>query len=310
VFLRKKGIPALREASDWVKDEGIPKFKTFAGHVKTVAGHAKDVAKFLNDLPDAAKIAGLTALFGGIAAMKVRGGALGGGGALGSVGRAVGLAKPVPVFVTNAGALGGGAGGVGSKIPPAIIPTGEALSKGAKIGSRLRGIAPILPAAGAYGNDTLPKMLPAMTDAEIERWKSVNAEAGKFADATRKLPNQMDLGKTAAEGLLSEILKVERSDPKVQYTAPGFDILFQRTKDYKSLLDGLDGRLITTIMQTRYVKNDTGEGGGTNPQPPNRSGDGVTVNIGKMEASNYNDMQRQIQDRALRASLSGRRSNP
>lgn len=116
-FLLEKGLPAFEDFSDWFTNKGIPKIKRFgnfledevAPKIKTAAGFAKDLSKFLNDLPAPAKYAGLAAALGGVGAFKLRGGT---GGALGTAGKALGLAKPVPVFVTNQGfGTGAGAGG-------------------------------------------------------------------------------------------------------------------------------------------------------------------------------------------------------
>lgn len=103
-FLLDEGIPAFERFSDWFNKDGIPALKTFGGHVKTTADRVGDLIGFLNDLPDPAKYAGLVALVGGVGAAKLRGG----GGALGAVGKIAGVAKPVPVFVTNPGFSAGG----------------------------------------------------------------------------------------------------------------------------------------------------------------------------------------------------------
>ena len=123
-FLIDEGIPAFEDFSDWFTDDGLPAIKDFAGwaedellpvikdvgeFLKDAADKGGDLLEALNDLPDPAKYAGLVAALGGGAALKLRSGK----GALGGVGSALGLAKPVPVFVTNKGfgTTGLGAGG-------------------------------------------------------------------------------------------------------------------------------------------------------------------------------------------------------
>jgi len=106
-FLLDKGIPAFEDFSVWFNDEGIPAIKEFGDFAKGAAGKVKALVGFVKDMPDPAKFAGLVAVLGGVGALKLRGGS---GGALGTAGKALGIAKPVPVFVTNPGALGLGSG--------------------------------------------------------------------------------------------------------------------------------------------------------------------------------------------------------
>jgi hypothetical protein len=114
-------------------------------------------------------------------------------------------------------------------------------------------------------------------------------------DATKKLPNQMDQGKTAAEALLGSILAVGKSDPKVKVSAPGFDALFDKTARYGSMLDGLNRTVRTTFVQSVIRNNDTGEGGGTNPQPPGRSGGVTVIHNGDIKSDSPRDYVRNAQ---------------
>jgi hypothetical protein len=127
-FLLEKGIPAFERFSDWFTETGMPALKKFGGRVKDVSGFVQDLVGYVKELPDPAKYAGLAALVGGGAALKLRGG---GGGALGSTGRALGIAKPIPVFVTNKGALGGGV---------AAVPDGDGKAKGGRRGAGALGL--------------------------------------------------------------------------------------------------------------------------------------------------------------------------
>lgn len=123
-----KGLPAFEKFSDWFVEDGIPAFKQaaeFGGDVADVVG---DIVGWMNKLPSEAKLAALGAIFAGGTALKLRGG---GGGLLGTAGSAIGLAKPVPVFVTNPGF---GVGGVGGDV-------GGAAGKGGKLSGALKGVA-------------------------------------------------------------------------------------------------------------------------------------------------------------------------
>jgi hypothetical protein len=138
-FLLEDGVPAVEKFGDWFTKDGIPAVKDFGGFVrddlapplKDAAGFAGDLVGVLKDLPSPAKYAGLAALLTGGAALKLRGG---GGGALGTAGKAFGLAKPVPVFVTNKGFGSGGT---------TIVPDGD--GKGGKVATIGKGAAKLLP---------------------------------------------------------------------------------------------------------------------------------------------------------------------
>lgn len=131
-FVLDKGIPAFERFSDWFAEDGIHKLEDFGvflrdeilppvkdlgGLLLNVAEAGGEVVKFFNNLPGPAKIAALGAVLGGVGAAKLRGGA----GALGTAGSALGLAKPVPVFVTNPGF--GGVGGAGAPVVAGGTPS-------------------------------------------------------------------------------------------------------------------------------------------------------------------------------------------
>lgn len=122
-YLIDDGIPAFEKAADFFVEDFAPAAKDLAGDLKPLASALGDVVGFINDLPSEAKIAALGGLLAGGAALKLRGG---GGTALGGVGSALGMAKPVPVFVTNDGFGGGGAGGgKGGKFPGVVAGAGS-----------------------------------------------------------------------------------------------------------------------------------------------------------------------------------------
>lgn len=133
-FLLDEGVPAVEKFGDWFNEEGVDHLQRFGRFTKnevlpiledvgefaqTAAGHAEDLVEFLNDLPKPAKYAGLVALLGGGVAAKLNSG---GSGALGTAGKVLGIAKPVPVFVTNPGFGTGGVPGTGGGRPPAVVP--------------------------------------------------------------------------------------------------------------------------------------------------------------------------------------------
>ncbi len=123
-FMLDDGIPAVERFAGWFTDKGVPALRDFADEVKPTIGAVKDLVGWLSDLPGEAKIASLAALLGGVGAVKLRGGR---GGALGTVGSALGLSKPVPVFVTNQG-FGSGAGG--GSIPDKVAKGGWVAAAG------------------------------------------------------------------------------------------------------------------------------------------------------------------------------------
>lgn len=123
-----KLLPKLEDFSDWFEEDGLPAIQDFGDDIKPAYEGAKKLARFLGDLPSEAKVAGIAAILGVGAIAKVRGG---GGGALGTAGKVLGLSKPVPVFVTNPGfgsgsGVPGATGGTPGKLPgwAPFIPLG------------------------------------------------------------------------------------------------------------------------------------------------------------------------------------------
>jgi hypothetical protein len=113
-------IPAVRDFANWFDKEGGPALRDFKDDLDPVVDAVGDLAGFLNDMPGEAKIAALGGLLAGGAALKVRGGR---GGVLGTAGSVLGMAKPVPVFVTNPG-FGGPNGGSPGGGKPGRSPAG------------------------------------------------------------------------------------------------------------------------------------------------------------------------------------------
>lgn len=165
-FLIDEGVPAFEKFAEWFSTDGVERLKEFGGFVKAevvpvmkdLAGFAGDAAemvgkvvKVVNDLPDPAKVAALGGVLGGGAFLKLRGG----GGLTGSVGSALGLAKPIPVIVTNWPPGLPGATGGKTPIPPAVIPPGAKPPIGT-----LPKLAPFIP----VGLDSNPGSNSAMYD--------------------------------------------------------------------------------------------------------------------------------------------------
>ena len=266
-FLRKKGIPAAKDFAGWVRDDMIPAVKNFADEVEPVVDGLKSVVKWVNKLPSEAKVAGLVTLFGAIAGSKLRGGNLGGGGVLGGIGKAVGLAKPVPVFVTNPG-FGGGANGLPGK-------TGR--------------LGKVAGAVGKYGGPAAVVAGAAVGLNEFHKWNHKGdtplgyASGGKVGDFMRNLFSDDDakeyeknvgvvnnawakVGKTT-DGAKEKVVLYDgtlRKLPTTWTTVFNSVNLARDTaliKQYGGMLDGLDGRTVTTFLKTVRTNNDTGESG-------------------------------------------------
>jgi len=142
-----KGIPAAREFSAWVKDDGIPQVKGFVEEIKPLAEDAlpavadvlgevrdfgkaalpyiEDMVEAFNDMPDWMQKVLIGGAAGGLVAKKtgLLGLLTGGKGGSGLLSKAT----PLPVFVVNNGI--GGTGGTGATGKPKGGPVG-ALAKG------------------------------------------------------------------------------------------------------------------------------------------------------------------------------------
>lgn len=266
-FLLDEGIPAFEDFAEWFNEKGIPKLKEFGGFVKDdVIPVVKDLAEFAGDaagfvgdlvgafnkLPSGAKLATLGAVFAGGAALKMRGG---GGGALGLAGSALGMAKPVPVFVTNPGGIGGVGGKTG--VPPVVA--------GAPKGALPRW-APILPALGsdAAGQDSLMRSLfgfglkgsdeairipvtpvPA-SDSDIAAIKETwITQADSLAGVMDKFPKTLQrrfelLGVPESEEDLRHLLRVYEITAKDRRTTlelMGYDVMLDRIARINKELD-------------------------------------------------------------------------
>lgn len=224
-FLVEDGLPAVERFGEWFSETGAPAIRDFADDVKPAVGAVKDLVGFLADLPSEAKVAGLVALAGGIGAAKLRGG----GGALGAAGSALGLAKPVPVFVTNQGFGGGkpGAPGVGGVTAGLMSTAGTLLGAEALRRSLQADGGPLDDAASraAARNIGLGSFLAFNADdirARGEDYGSTFGQAFKLA-ALKGLPGT----KAAVRDLLAEYDKTP-SRKQTTFEILGYDVTLDR----------------------------------------------------------------------------------
>lgn len=250
-FLNEKGIPAFERFSDWFVDVGIPAIKRAKDPLKAAVGYAKDLSGFLGKLPNEAKVAGLVALVTGVAGVKLRGGNLGGGGALGTAGKVLGLAKPVPVLVMNKGFGPGTVPGAPGKpgFPPVVAAPPKKTLPGHL--SKLKGLAPLVPAAGALGNDQLPDL---MTDKQVKDFERYQANIERSTDFwlhhNERIRNGtiplVDAVHQKFEDLFGVVDKVDKKDPKVTVALPGYSAI-------NAFFDKLEGDL-EWVTRPRYIR--------------------------------------------------------
>jgi hypothetical protein len=319
-FLLDKGIPAVDGFAEWFNRDGIKRLKDFGDKVGDLAGHAKDVAKYFGQLPNSTKLAALATAIGAVSLGKMRFG--GGKGITGAVGSALGIAKGQPVYVTNWAQIGAaGGGGLGGGTP---------MTKGGKVALGLsRAVLPV--AIVAYSATALKgfwdwnhqkdkgnPLKQGIGGGRVGEWSrgffdpkaddiasDKAAKLGNVRNAAEKVALQLGETTTAGKRLADELFKIDKADPKVRVTTdPVFDVLFQRAQDYKSVLDGLD-RTYTTVIRTRYEKNDIGDGAGST-QPPNRSGPSVVINHnGNIVSNSPRDYAKNMQRRSRTAAGGG-----
>jgi hypothetical protein len=316
-FLLEDGVPAVEKFGDWFTKDGIPAVKDFGGFVrddlapplKDAAGFAGDLVGVLKDLPSPAKYAGLAALLTGGAALKLRGG---GGGALGTAGKAFGLAKPVPVFVTNKGFGSGGT---------TVVPDGDGGGKGGKAATIGRGAAKLLPPVLIIGglayavNETIVK--PAKRTATpleptrqgfeftLSSIEGVENKAKGFGATLDLIGAKKVEPKFAVPGLakgregLAEFirLQIDAGKPVTPYihTTPIERAIGQ--------MKTLNAEIARYTDPTRGIDNGvpTLRGGGAS------TGDraGVTINIDKVEAQDVNHLLGDLQKRSQRRGHGG-----
>lgn len=284
--------PKLADATTWFIEKGVPALKEFAGHARTAAGFAGDLVGYLNDLPKVVKIGGLAALATAIGGAKLRGG---GNGALGTAGKALGMAKPIPVFVTNPGfGIGDGVGGPkGGKA--AALGKSLGLAAGPIIAAAIGSKAAIDSQGGRKGEPFLPGVPSSgigtlgaadkftLFDGVEEETKKAIADVHRFdREATQLGPYRVGL------------------------EMPTLNPLFSRVQQYGSLLDGLDGRVVTTFIRSVQQNNtveDTGGRGGKTPAPTSGSGRQVTYQFNGIQ--DLSQIRREVEHEERRSAMGG-----
>lgn len=310
-FLLDKGIPAFEDFSAWFTKTGVPALKDFGKKVKTVSGEVKDLAGFLDDLPKPAKIAGLTALVGGIGAAKLRGGNLGTGGVLGTAGKVLGLAKPVPVFVTNPGGLPGGVPGGSPK-----VPGGSTLGKAGIYGALLAagvgsvyGVGQQLDAAVKRHPDAKPEDFGYLNDGYIDFSKPDEKDAEKSKLYYGSVSRSANAAERAASGLVETQKGLNRIFSTGQSDISGYvaDLAGLRS-NARSAAEQLEA--VRTGVLNMPARGSYGNGLGVlapEPKTPRepKTDKSPLIWVDKMVAQDYRDMQRQLQSRKQRAGLGG-----
>lgn len=316
-FLLDEGIPAFERFADWFNKDGIPAIKKFGDRAQTVAGHVQNLVGFLKDLPDPAKYAGLAALLGGGAALKLRGG----GGALGSAGKALGVARPVHVFVTNPGFGGGGAGGggagkfgalAGAAMAAAFIPALDVAFKDNsildKIGNSGRDLGDKLGAPNLFGPDT-----------------GDGTKVSDYLDPLRRLPSDklaiyLDATEKKAQGLGRELDLIGSKKVEPLFAVPGLAKSRDGLAQFLNLqieagkpitpyitLSGYD-RAMGQINSLRANIHTLPGAGVDNGVPFASGGAGVVIDQrgSTIVAHDYNDFVKQTQKKSQQAGLGGR----
>jgi len=272
-IIRQDAIPATEHFFGFMEKTGVPAIKKVAGFLGDAASRGKDLVGFLDDLPDPAKYAGLVALVGGVGAAKLRGGSLGGGGALGTAGRALGLAKPVPVFVTNQGFGAGGSGFGGG-------------GGGKGIGS-LPGIAPFIPIG--VGGKIESQKLPLPPEFK-KNFAEFNKSWDDFAIHAKGAFEGVELAIDHATPILKRYQRVLDGTPRQIKTWVGLSGYEKAIGQIRTLQAGIDA------LAQRGLDNGV----------PFVHG-GVNINSVNVQAHDYNDFLRQTQRRSQQAALGGRR---
>jgi TP901 family phage tail tape measure protein len=308
--------PKLVEFGDWFAEDGVDKIKQFKNFVeddvlpimKDIGDFASDAAGFIGDLsgafdklPNAAKLSAIAALLGGGGALKLRGG---GGGLLGGLGKAAGLSKPIPVFVTNPG-FGGGTGGAGSK--------GATIGKGVA-----KSLPPVLVIGGlAYAVDSLI-LDPARKDAtRLEPTRQAFDSTLSFIEGAENkakgFGTTLDLvgakkvePKFAVPGLaksqegLEEFLRLQLAAGKPITPYINTSPIERAIALLKTMNSEIQRNAVPTAGTTGGIGYQHGGGASTagNGRAPN-------IHIENMQPHDYNDFLSQTQRRAQQAGLGG-----
>lgn len=264
-FLVDEGVPAFEKAADFFTDDFAPAVSDLAGDLKPAARALGEFVGFLNDLPSEAKIAALAGIVGGGAFLKLRGG---GAGALGAAGSALGLAKPVPVLVTNPGfgatGVGGGLPGAGKtgRLGAAAKGVGTYAGPLAALGYSVYGVGQQLDRSTDKFPDSKPSDFGYLNDGYVEM-TSAAADARKAADemfssfgtivkgASMSVANIVDAYDVLPKKLTTEF--VTEGVPKSRGEAQALVKQYDLTPKQKETLFNLLG-FETTMSRARQIE--------------------------------------------------------
>jgi hypothetical protein len=318
-FMLKKGIPAGKDFADWLKKDGIPQIKDFAkgarplaeeilpavgtslGIVRdalsTAAPFAKDLVGAFNDMPDWAKKAIVGGTLGTIAASKLN---LTGKGATASLlGKGNTPVNPLYVSVVGSTALGPDGTPIVTSTPDGKDPKTKK-PKGPKKG--IKGLGPFIATtlATVFGDDIIDEAKAEL----LYPWTS-----------TGRKPT-MDLGSHTP---LAD-LPISQYEKSLQNATYGLTPEIQQTYEVLGLPEAenklriLRERASRPIQVPVLIVDQEGNthssfGGHESPVPGEsapRRGRVPTINIEKMVAQDYRDMQRQLQGHSQQANMGGR----
>jgi hypothetical protein len=324
--LLREGVPAAQAFTDWFNKRGIPAIKDLVAEVKPLANQflpaaadgfasiknfaedalpfAEGIVKSFNDMPGWVKKVLIGGAVGGAAAKKLglgsllgssKGGAAGGSGLLGLVSKS----KPLPVFVTNPGGLGGAGGVPDGKPKPSTLKTiGKTVLPATIVATSLIGVDALLKESTAKFPEAKPVDFGASNDGYVD-----------FSRGARKELDKVQLEWDETRNRASDYFQLLMRNKNVQlrFTVAGIDLATQKARDYYSTL--LDIRSLHFDFDSPVPgqppnrspedgKGDGGKGGGSTSR-------GVTVNIGTVQAHDYKDFTNQIQRRSIAGAGNG-----
>ena len=294
VFLRKKGIPAAKDFFGWVQDEGVPAMQDFGREVKPVVELAKDFAGALNDLPKSVKVGGLGAIAALFAGSKLRGG---NAGALGTAGKVLGVAKPVPVFVTNAGALGGGIGSIGGKTKFGLAAASLYVAGAVTVSAAATKVI-----TGKLVDDVGPRNASSITSGTQGGGMSLPASAYSMFDGVEDKVKDL---RTNVQRLDSTITNM--GPYRVGIEAPALRPLYDLAVKYDGILEGIPRTVRTDFIQSVQGNNvvpDIGGNGGRTPRTT--TNDNRIIINGDIRPHNFAESERDLRRKQRARSGGGR----
>ena len=293
-WILNTGLPAFERFSDWFNSKGLPAIQDFADDMRPLARnllpataealgsvrdmlrpaakYAADLVGAFNDMPDWAK----TAIVGGGASLLV-GSKLGLGKAAGGALGALKSAKPIPVFVVNEGFGGDGVAGGKKGWLKSLAGWGGPLAAAAAVaGGATLGInklqESVAPKAYDKGISGSPNFGTGLAAGGFLQ------DIGKDADAAKK---KIDGAKKSTV----DFTELFRGPHRLTIDDTELTRAIETTKEYR--------RALAEVSRVQEgVLSALGMGG-------------PTVNIGRVEAHNYDDFMQQAQNRSRRAASDG-----